>query len=136
MRLRRWQVKIAATLIVAAIVVYALRWILYPSDSFHDEMLRRERGNLGQMGDAEHLMFLRDRRHLFANHAADLAADIGIDLIKNHQWNLVLLGEGAFHRQHHPRHLATGRDQPQRFGRLARIRGKDKISLLETLQAR
>ncbi|HEX5643285.1 MAG TPA: hypothetical protein VFZ86_13260 [Thermoleophilia bacterium] len=40
MRLRRWQVEIAATLIVAAIVVYALRWILYPSESFHDEMLR------------------------------------------------------------------------------------------------
>ena len=40
MRLRRWQVEIAATLIVAAIVVYALRWILYPSESFDDEMLR------------------------------------------------------------------------------------------------
>jgi hypothetical protein len=40
MRLRRWQVEIAATLIVAALVVYALRWILYPSESFHDEMLR------------------------------------------------------------------------------------------------
>ena len=40
MRLRRWQVEIAATLIVAAIVVYGLRWILYPSESFHDEMLR------------------------------------------------------------------------------------------------
>ena len=40
MRLRRWQVEIAATLIVAAAVVYALRWWLFPSESFHDEMLR------------------------------------------------------------------------------------------------
>lgn len=40
MRLRRWQVEIAATLIVAAIVVYALRWYLFPSDAFHREMLR------------------------------------------------------------------------------------------------
>ncbi len=30
MRLRRWQVEIAATLIVAAIVVYALRWYPLP----------------------------------------------------------------------------------------------------------
>jgi hypothetical protein len=40
MRLRRWQVEIAATLIIAAVVVYALRWLLFPSDSFHVEMLR------------------------------------------------------------------------------------------------
>ena len=40
MRLRRWQVEIAVTLIVAAIVVYALRWLLFPSESFHREMLR------------------------------------------------------------------------------------------------
>jgi hypothetical protein len=40
MRLRRWQVEISVTLIVAAIVVYALRWYLFPSESFHTEMLR------------------------------------------------------------------------------------------------
>jgi len=39
-RLRRWQVQIAVTLIVAAIVVYALRWLLFPSPNFHREMLR------------------------------------------------------------------------------------------------
>jgi uncharacterized membrane protein YccC len=38
--LRRWQVQIAAVLIVAAIVVYALRWILFPSENLHEEMLR------------------------------------------------------------------------------------------------
>jgi hypothetical protein len=40
MRLRRWQVEIAVTLIVAAIVVYAARWLLFPAASFHREMLR------------------------------------------------------------------------------------------------
>ncbi len=40
MRLRRWQVEIAATLVVAAIVVYALRWYLFPAESLHREMLR------------------------------------------------------------------------------------------------
>jgi hypothetical protein len=40
MRLRRWQVEIAVILIVAAIAVYALRWILFPSENFHEEMLR------------------------------------------------------------------------------------------------
>jgi hypothetical protein len=40
MRLRRWQVEIAITLIAAAFVVYTLRWLLFPSESFHREMLR------------------------------------------------------------------------------------------------
>jgi hypothetical protein len=40
MRLRRWQVEIAVTLIVAACAVYALRWFLFPAESFHVEMLR------------------------------------------------------------------------------------------------
>jgi hypothetical protein len=40
MNLRRWQVQIAVVLIVAAIVVYALRWVMFPSDNFHEEMLR------------------------------------------------------------------------------------------------
>jgi hypothetical protein len=40
MNLRRWQVQIAVVLIVAAIVVYALRWLLFPSENFHEEMLR------------------------------------------------------------------------------------------------
>jgi hypothetical protein len=40
MRLRRWQVEIAVTLIIAAAAVYALRWYLFPSESFHTEMLR------------------------------------------------------------------------------------------------
>jgi hypothetical protein len=40
MRLRRWQVEIAATLIVLALLVYAARWVLFPSESLHREMLR------------------------------------------------------------------------------------------------
>ena len=40
MRLRRWQVEIAVILIVAAAVVYTLRWFLFPAPSFHREMIR------------------------------------------------------------------------------------------------
>ena len=40
MNLRRWQVQIAVVLIVAAVVVYALRWILFSSENLHQEMLR------------------------------------------------------------------------------------------------
>lgn len=40
MNLRRWQVQIAVVLIVAAVVVYGLRWILFSSENFHEEMLR------------------------------------------------------------------------------------------------
>ena len=40
MRLRRWQVEIAATLILLAVLVYVGRWLLFPTESFHREMLR------------------------------------------------------------------------------------------------
>lgn len=40
MRLRRWQVQIAATLICLAVLIYVARWLLFPSESFHREMLR------------------------------------------------------------------------------------------------
>ncbi len=40
MRLRRWQAEIAATLILLAIVVYVARWLLFSSESLHNEMLR------------------------------------------------------------------------------------------------
>ncbi len=40
MRLRRWQIEIAATLIVLAILVYAARWLLFPTAPLHREMLR------------------------------------------------------------------------------------------------
>jgi hypothetical protein len=40
MRLRRWRVEIAATLIALAVLVYVARWLLFPSENLHREMLR------------------------------------------------------------------------------------------------
>src|SRR5665647_2707670 len=40
MRFRRWQVEIAATLIVLAVLVYGLRWELFSGQTMHKEMLR------------------------------------------------------------------------------------------------
>ena len=40
MRLRRWQAQIAATLILLAVLVYVGRWLLFPTESLHREMLR------------------------------------------------------------------------------------------------
>jgi hypothetical protein len=40
MHLRRWQIEIAVTLIVAAILVYAARWWFFPAAGLHNEMLR------------------------------------------------------------------------------------------------
>ena len=40
MGLRRWRVEIAATLIALAVLVYVARWLLFPTESFHQEMLR------------------------------------------------------------------------------------------------
>ena len=40
MRFRRWQVQIAATLIVLAMLVYGVRWELFSGQTMHKEMLR------------------------------------------------------------------------------------------------
>lgn len=40
MRFRRRQVEIAAILIALAVVVYGLRWLVFPGQAFHREMLR------------------------------------------------------------------------------------------------
>ena len=40
MRFRRWQVQIAATLIVLAMLVYCVRWELFSGQTMHKEMLR------------------------------------------------------------------------------------------------
>ena len=40
MRVRRWQVEIAAALIVLAVLFYAVRWEVFPGHELHTEMLR------------------------------------------------------------------------------------------------
>ncbi|MFA4965916.1 MAG: hypothetical protein WC709_09835 [Thermoleophilia bacterium] len=40
MHFRRWQVQIAATLLVLAVLVYGLRWWLFSGQALHNEMLR------------------------------------------------------------------------------------------------
>lgn len=46
MKPKRWQVEFAAILVGLAVALYAVRWILFPSDSFQSEMWRFMLGDI------------------------------------------------------------------------------------------
>ena len=50
---------------------------------FGDGVMRAAvRGDLWQVGDAEHLMVFRDLFQFFADRIGDFAADIGVDFVE------------------------------------------------------
>ena len=51
----------------------------------HHELPGRRGRNLGQMGDAQDLMIRSEFSHLCSHCVCDLAADIGVDLVKNEE---------------------------------------------------
>ena len=77
------------------------------------------------MGDANHLMIAAQRLHLCANCVGDFTADVGVDLVEDEQWNLVMCGQRRFDCQHETRDFAARGDGAQRFQRLTRI-GREK----------
>ena len=68
----------------------------------NEEMVVGEGGHLRHVGDRDDLMALAEVGHLFADGAGDFASDIGIDLVEDHERDLVLIGEGTFHGEHDP----------------------------------
>ncbi len=102
-------------------------------NAFGDQVMVIRRGSdLGQMGDAQHLVvtgqfpdFLRD---LFSR----LAADPGIDLVEDDRVDPVLFCQHAAKGQHQTRKFAAGRYSGQGFDRFAAVGGKQKFQLIET----
>ena len=88
---------------------------------FNDEMTVALRGDLREVGDAEHLMALGNARHFLANHAADLAANVGIHLVEHQHRHVVEVGQHRLEREHDARKFAAGGDTVERQGRLADV---------------
>lgn len=47
MRVRRWQLELAALLVLLTVALYAIRWFMFPGSSMHNEMLRFLVGDIG-----------------------------------------------------------------------------------------
>ena len=88
------------------------------------EVACAERGDLRQVGDAQHLTPFPQLAQPRPDRAGGVPADARVDLVE-HQRRLRRCGVGDAHdREHHPRELAAGGDLPQRPGRHAGV-GRD-----------
>src|SRR5918994_2889577 len=94
----------------------ALRELLDP------EVRRCERGNLGQVRDADHLASLADPPQPLPHGTGRFAADPGVDLVED-QRSGPGVGAEAGERQHHARQLAARRRVPQRGDGKTRVGG-------------
>ena len=67
-----------------------------------------EFGDLGQMGDAKHLVMPGKPRKLAADNLSNASADAGIDFIKYDGFYRIGLRQDGFERQNHPGQLSSG----------------------------
>src|SRR5262249_54877295 len=86
------------------------------------EMRVAEGGNLGQVGNTDHLMLIADSPQLLADNLAGAPADTDIHLVEHQRRYLVDFREDRLQRQQQPRAFAARRDSRQRLERLARVR--------------
>ncbi len=102
----------------------------------HNEMSRSGRGNLRQMGNAQHLVATRQRAHLCSHRVGNFAPYIRVDLVEDEERDGILESESGFDRQHHTRNFAARSDRPQRLERLTRIRRKEQLERIRPTEAR
>ena len=80
--------------------------------------------DLGQMGDADHLVMPGHLLEFGADGSAHFPADIGIDLVENQQGNAVLSGEHRLGGEHDAGNLPAGGDGAQGADGFAHIGGE------------
>ena len=73
-----------------------------------DEWKRRHRSDLRKVGDADHLSFLGDRRHLFCHNLCHAAGNACIDFIKDHRAYAAILRFQVLDGQHQSAQLTAG----------------------------
>ena len=73
----------------------------------HHELGGGRRGDLRQVGDAEHLMTGAEFAHLGGNTGRYLPADVRIDLVKDQKRDPVLIGKRRLERKHDAGYLAA-----------------------------
>ena len=82
--------------------------------------------DLGQMGDAQDLLFQRKGKELFPHFVGRPAADAGVDLIEDQRAHRVCPAEYAFDGQHNAGKFAARSHFVQRFQRFPRVRGQQE----------
>ena len=68
----------------------------------HHKMRGCHGSHLRQMGDAEHLMVVRELSHFGADGISNFATNVCIDLIKNEKGDRILFGQRRFDGEHQP----------------------------------
>ena len=94
-----------------------------------------QRGDLRQVGDAEHLAAVAEGAQALADDAGDLAADAGVDLVEDQRLRLARRAEPR-QRQHHPRELAAGGGIAERRRRHPRVRRDPQLDRLAAARRR
>ena len=88
------------------------------------------RRDLGQVGDAQHLVVARQPPQAAAHRVGRAAADARVDLVEHEGRRVVRRGEHLLDGQRHPRQLAARRDARQRPRRLAGVGGEQEGHLV------
>ena len=98
-------------------------------------------GDLGQMGDRQHLAVLSELAHQPPDGVADRAADAGVDLVEDQRacaqaacLTAAAGGDGDGQRQ--PREFAAGGDLGQRPRRAAGVAGDQELDRLQAMRLR
>ena len=81
-----------------------------PLPFLHGEVGVRHGGQLGQMGDAQHLLPAADLGQLLRHLLGRPAADAGVHLVEHQRADGLLLCQHVFQGQHDPGQLAAGGD--------------------------
>ena len=89
-------------------------------------MVVRQRRQLGQMGDAQHLLVGGNAFQLLSDLLGSPTGNTGVHLVKNQGLHLVFFRQNVFHGQHDSRQFAAGGYLAHGFQRFARVGGHVK----------
>jgi hypothetical protein len=87
----------------------------------HHELGCRRRRHGRQMGNAKHLMALRQLTHARADGVGDFAADVRVNLIEDQQRHCILRGQRGLDRYNQTLIFADRGYRAHRIERLARV---------------
>ena len=96
----------------------------------HPVVLVAERGDLRQVGDAEHLAAGREGVQPGADDVRHRPADAGVDLVEDQRLARDVGRGQRLHRQHHPRQLAARGDAAERPEVLADVRREEQLEAI------
>src|SRR5213083_2045158 len=97
----------------------------------HAHVVAGARGDRREVGHAEHLTTLRDRRELLCDDRGDTSTDARVHLVEDHRRHAVRLRQHGRQPEHRARELAARRHARERPHVLARIGREPELDPLE-----